>query len=351
MSLIEQKSQVFSEGNPQISVVIPAYNEPGNLLRLYTELTEVLSSLNMSWEIIFVDDGSEDKTWEEIISIYTTDMRVKGIRLSRNFGHQYALLAGLSQAMGEAVITMDADLQHPPKVIPMLVGEWHKGKKIVHTIRLDPKDLPFLKKFTSKLFYKVFAFLSGVKIDQGMADFRLLDRQVVNEILRLREGGLFLRGLVQWVGYPSSKIEFQGRSRFSGESKYKFRKMLKFAWMGITSFSIIPLRLGIILGLLTSTVAFYQLLDAIYAKFFTDKAVPGWASMIGMVSLLFAVLFVLLGIIGEYIARILEEVRGRPRFIISEQVGLGENFGEDHSSSGAGYVALPGGDRRSERKP
>lgn len=351
MILKNQNSQIVDEGNPKISVVIPAYNEPGNLHRLYTELTEVLSSLNMSWEIVFVDDGSEDKTWEEIVSIHTADTRVKGIRLSRNFGHQYALLAGLSQATGEAVISMDADLQHPPQVIPTLVDEWHKGRKIVHTVRLDPKDLPFLKKLTSKLFYKIFTLLSGVKMDQGMADFRLLDRQVVNEILRLREGGLFLRGLVEWVGYPSSKIKFQGRSRFSGESKYKFRKMLRFAWMGITSFSIIPLRLGIILGLLTSMGAFYQLIDALYTKFFTDKAVPGWASLIGMVSLLFGILFVLLGIIGEYIARILEEVRGRPRFIISEQVGSGENSGADRSSSSDGYVALPAGDRRSDRKP
>jgi len=164
-----------------------------------------------------------------------------------------------------------------------------------------------------------------VNLSSGMADFRLLDRQVVDELLRLKESGLFLRGLMQWVGYPNSKVEFRCRNRFSGASKYNFRRMLKFAWTGIISFSTIPLRMGIIIGLLTSLVAFSQLAEALWTKLFTDRAMPGWASIIGIQSLLFGVLFILLGIIGEYMARILEEVRQRPRFIVSEMVGFSIN--------------------------
>lgn len=271
-----------------------------------------------------MDDGSQDKTWIEIMSLCKTDTGVRGIRLSRNFGHQYALFAGLSQAKGEAVITMDADLQHPPQVIPLLVDEWEKGNKIVHTVRLDPKDLSFLKKVTSKLFYRTFSFLSGVRIDPGMADFRLLDRQVVDEMLQLKETRLFLRGLVQWIGYPSSKIEFQCGDRFSGKSKYSFYRMLKFAWSGITSFSVVPLRLSILLGLVSSLFACYQLADTLYTKLFTNIAPPGWASISGFMSLLFGILFVLVGILGEYIARIHEEVRSRPRFVISDRIGYEE---------------------------
>ncbi|MDZ7343956.1 MAG: glycosyltransferase family 2 protein [candidate division KSB1 bacterium] len=320
-----------NRATPVLSVVIPAYYEEGNLQRLYDELTQALSTAALTYEIIFVDDGSADATWQEIAALHLHDSRVKGLRLSRNFGHQYALFAGLSASRGQAVVTMDADLQHPPAVIPELLKEWRKGMKIVHTIRNDHETISWGKKLTSKIFYKLFSFLSGVQLSSGMADFRLLDRQVANELLKLKEGGLFLRGLVQWVGYPSSKVEFQCRDRFAGKSKYNFRRMLKFAWAGITSFSIKPLRLGILIGFLTSLLAFYQLGEAIYIKFFTTKAVPGWASIIGIQSMLFGVLFVFLGIISEYIARILEEVRQRPRFIVSETVGFSPD-GATHSS-------------------
>ncbi|MCI0551030.1 MAG: glycosyltransferase family 2 protein [Anaerolineae bacterium] len=306
---------------PLLSIVIPAH-EAENLHRLHLELSHALALTEMIYEIILVDDGSRDATWEVITALSFQDRRVKGLRLSRNFGHQYALFAGISAASGQAVITMDADLQHPPTVIPELLREWRKGVKIVHTVRLDHDEISWSKKFTSKIFYKVFSFLSGVHLSAGMADFRLLDRQVVNELLRLKEGALFLRGLVHWIGYSNSSVPFQCGSRSSGVSKYNFRRMLKFAWTGITSFSIIPLRMATIIGLLTSLVAFYQLIPTFWAKFVTHQAVPGWASIIGLQSLLFGVLFFLLGIQGEYMARILEEVRQRPRFIVSESRGF-----------------------------
>jgi len=314
-----------------LSIIIPVYNEAGNLDKLIRELGEALASLEVDWEIIFVDDGSSDDTWALIEKLNGLDSRIKGLRLSRNFGHQYALLAGLANGSGDALITMDGDLQHPPAIIPELVNEWRHGNMVVQTRRIDPPSLPFLKKLSSKLYYWIFSFLSGVKIESGMADFRLLDRRVVRDILEFSEEGLFFRGIAQWVGYRSAKVPFTSNARFSGTSKYSLKKMLKLAWNGITSFSIVPLRLGIFLGLITSLIAFAEIIYAIGVKIFTDSAVPGWASAVSVLSFLFGVLFILLGVVGEYIGRILVEVRQRPRYLIAEQAGL-KNFIRDRQA-------------------
>ena len=316
---LSQRDGLNEQALPKVSVVVPAYCEQGNLTRLHEEVVAVLADI--TWELIIVDDGSTDDTWSKILALHREDPRVKGLRLSRNFGHQYALFAGLANTVGQAVITMDADLQHPPAVIPQLLKHWREGSKIVHTVRIDHETIPWMKKFSSRMFYRIFSYLSGSDLSAGMADFRLLDRQVVDELLQFNEGHLFLRGLIHWVGYPSSKLEFRCRDRFSGRSKYNLRKMVKFAWTGVTSFSIVPLRLAIVLGLVTSLIAFCGLVYAIVGKLL-GKAVPGWASTIGIESLLFGILFIILGIIGEYIGRILEEVRRRPRFIIDERVGF-----------------------------
>jgi dolichol-phosphate mannosyltransferase len=305
---------------PALSIVVPAYNEQGNLFKLCAELAKVLSALELTWEILFVDDGSTDDTWKDIESLYKDDPRVHGIRLSRNFGHQNALIAGLSYAGGRAVISMDADLQHPPDVIPLLVDEWRKGYKIVKTVRRDPENISAFKRWTSRLYYRLFSYLSGVEIQSGMADFRLLDRQVLGELLQFKEEGLFLRGLIQWVGYPSSNVVFDCGTRFSGATKYTLKKMLRFAWHGISSFSLVPLRVGILLGLFSSAIAFIGVFYAILSKLFDGHTVPGWASSLAIISFLFGVLFVFLAILAEYMGRILEEVRGRPRFIVSERL-------------------------------
>ena len=321
ISLHAQHNGPDPRKTPLVSIVVPAFCEEGNLPTLYDELLPVLNKAVGSWELLIVDDGSTDGTWREISGLHRRDPRVKGLRLSRNFGHQHALLAGLADAAGQAVITMDADLQHPPTVIPQLLAQWQEGSKIVHTVRIDHQNISWIKRITSKTFYRIFSYLSGVNLSAGMADFRLMDRQVVDEILQLGEGGLFLRGLVQWVGYPSCHVQFKCRERFSGSSKYNFRKMLKFGWTGITSFSLIPLRLAIIFGVGTSLIAFCGLVYAVVGKV-SGRAVPGWASEVGVESFLFGMLFIILGIIGEYIGRILEEVRRRPRYLIHQRVGF-----------------------------
>mgnify|MGYP001825491606 CR=1 FL=1 len=306
----------------EISIVIPAFNESQNISVIYQELENIFRSNDSTWELIFIDDGSTDNTWSEIERLHGIDQSVCGLRLSRNFGHQYALFAGLNAAHGNAVISMDADLQHPPSIVPELISEWRKGNKIVNTIREDAANLSFFKKITSKIFYRVFSYLSGVKLEQGMADFRLIDRQVLDQILQFKEEGLFLRGLVRWVGYPSTSITFQCADRFSGVSKYTTYRMLKFAWHGISSFSIVPLRIGIAIGILTSLLSLYFLLEAIYANYVLGTTVPGWTSTIGVISLLFGILFIFLGLLGEYIGRILVQVRGRPLYLVSKTVGV-----------------------------
>jgi glycosyltransferase involved in cell wall biosynthesis len=311
-------SQSSDRTAPAISAVVPAYNESGNLPELYRRVRDVLDGLGRSWEIVFADDGSVDATWATIRELSGRDCRVRGVRLSRNFGHQYALWAGLRHARGRAVITLDADLQHPPELIPELVAAWDAGARIVHTVRRDGRHVSRFKAATSRLYYRLYSRLSGVDIDPGMADYRLLDRSVVDGLAQFQEDGLFLRGLVQWVGFPSAKIPFECGERFSGTSKYTLRKMLRLAWHGISSFSNVPLRLAIGLGIFTSGLAFLELVYAVTARLFWGHTVPGWASAVSLVSLLFGILFILLGILGEYIGRILIEVRARPRYLVAE---------------------------------
>ncbi|HVY66606.1 MAG TPA: glycosyltransferase family 2 protein [Gammaproteobacteria bacterium] len=303
-----------------ISIVVPAYNEERNLEVLHRRVAEIMDGVvgRDDWELIFVDDGSADATWAAISVLNSNDARVRGVRLSRNFGHQSALMAGLAAARGQAVIMMDADLQHPPELLPDLVAKWREGYQIVHAVRRDPPNLSWFKRKTSRAYYKLFAFLSGVEIEPGAADFRLLDRQVLDEILQFEEEGLFLRGIVHWVGYATASVPFDCGERYAGSSKYNLTKMLQLGWHGVSAFSLVPLRIGIVIGLISSTIAFLGVCYAILGKWLDKEAIPGWASSVAISSFLFGVLFVFLAVLAEYVGRIAVEVRRRPRFLVRE---------------------------------
>jgi glycosyltransferase involved in cell wall biosynthesis len=307
-----------------ISIVVPAYNEERNIDFLYTRLRDELAALfdgrdSADWELIVVDDGSTDGTWDRVATLSASDARVRGVRLARNFGHQSALLAGLCAAGGEAVISIDADMQHPPEVVPLLIEKWREGFQIVHGVRRDPPSASRFKRFTSRLYYRLFSYLSGVRIESGAADFRLLDRQVLDEILKFKEEGLFLRGIVHWVGYSTASVPFDCCERHAGTSGYSLRKMLALAWHGISAFSLVPLRIAVLIGLFSSALAFLGVGYAIVGWWLDrDAGVPGWASTIAIMSFLFGVLFVFLAVLAEYVGRIVVEVRGRPRFLVRQ---------------------------------
>jgi glycosyltransferase involved in cell wall biosynthesis len=303
-----------------ISIVIPAYNEERNLDALYPSIRDVLDTQvgDSDWELVIVDDGSADSTWKLIGALSAADVRVRGVRLSRNFGHQSALMAGIAAARGRAVIMMDSDLQHPPSLLPQLIDKWRDGFEIVHTVRRDPPNVSWFKRTTSRLYYRLFTFMSGVAIEPGSADFCLLDRKVVDEVLKFEEEGLFLRGLIHWVGYATTTVPFECGERHAGTSKYNLSKMLTLGWHGMSSFSLVPLRVGIAIGLLSSTLAFLWTAYAIVGWWVDDAIVPGWASSVAVSSFLFGVLFVFLAVLAEYVGRIAVEVRRRPRFLVRE---------------------------------
>jgi dolichol-phosphate mannosyltransferase len=219
---------------------------------------------------------------------------------------------------------MDCDLQHPVEMIPVLLERWRAGFKVVKTLRQDDCHIGWFKRRTSHAFYRLFSALSGVRLQPGLADFRLLDRRALDELLRLSEEGLFLRGLTEWIGFPSCVIPYQAGQRACGQSQYSLKKMVRLAWNGVSSFSITPLRIGIIIGLIGSLVSLIGVFYAFFGKIFGRGIVPGWASTLMVISLLFFLLFVYLGVLGEYIGRIIIEVRHRPRFIVCETKGFGE---------------------------
>ncbi|MFH0865512.1 MAG: glycosyltransferase family 2 protein [Bacteroidota bacterium] len=304
-----------------LSVVIPAYNEEQNVAPLYQELTAVLKTTGFDYEIIFADDGSRDNTFEEIKKLSAQDPKVSGVSLSRNFGHQVAIMAGLQQAQGDLVVMMDADLQHPPEIIPRLLEEQKKGYDIVNTRRLDAKGTGALKKGSSKMFYGILNRLSDVRIEPAAADFRLLTRKAVDAFLQFEERDRFTRGLISWMGFRQSIIEYTASARHSGKSKYTLKKMLRFGMDGITSFSSKPLRISFYSGFILFIIG---LVYAVYAiiRHFSDDTVPGWTSILVSVLIIGGFQLLSLGIIGEYIARIFNETKARPIYFIKDKTSL-----------------------------
>lgn len=300
----------------KLSIVIPSFNEEGNISLLYNQILEAIGTFD--FECIFVDDGSKDSTFEEIKKLHITDGRVKGISFSRNFGHQIALTAGLNDAQGELMVMMDADGQHPPKVIIDLLEEQKKGYDIVNTRRLTTAGASTTKNITSKYYYKILNNLTDVKIEPASSDFRLMTRKAVDAFLQFEEKERFTRGLISWMGFNQSIIEYNAPERMTGNSKYTLRKMIRFAFVGITSFSSKPLKFSTYAGLFS---LFFGLFYSIYifVTFLLGETITGWTSLMLVILLLGGIQLLSLGVIGEYLSRVFIEAKKRPLFFIKDR--------------------------------
>jgi|SRR5215813_11306197 len=307
-----------------ISIVIPVFNEEGSLSELYRRITVVMKYMHLPYELIFVDDGSTDRSLEIMLELSEKDKDVKIIQLSRNFGHQLAIIAGIDYARGEAVIMMDSDLQHPPEIIEKLIEKWHEGNDVVYTCRDQTQDASLFKNFTAQCFYMLVNYLAEVNISTGTADFRLLDRRVVESLRTFEERSIFLRGLINWVGYRQASISYRADARYSGKSKYSFLRMLRFATHGITSFSSIPLYVSAFLGILISFCSFIYGTMIIYARLFTNRLVEGWTSVMVVLLFLGGIHLITLGVQGIYLGQVYKEVKRRPRYLIRRVYGTGQ---------------------------
>jgi glycosyltransferase involved in cell wall biosynthesis len=308
----------------RLSVAIPVLNEEANISALHEAIVRELSSIEGDVEILFVDDGSTDETAARIVEENRRDPRVKLLCLSRTFGHQVALTAGMDHATGDAVIVMDGDLQHPPSLLPQLVAKWREGYDIVYTVRVTTERAGLLKRWSSALFYRLFRRLSGVDLPANAADFRLLDRKVVDAFRRIRERTRFLRGLTQWAGYRTTAIPFRADPRHGGESKYTWKRMLRFAAHGVISFSVKPLYAAIWVGLALALLGFLYLVYAAYSRFVSGNVVPGWTSLIMLFAIVGGIQLFLMGVIGVYVGTIYEEVKQRPLYLVKSALGVDE---------------------------
>jgi len=305
-----------------ISVVAPVFNEADGIRAFTDAVATELNRLTDVWEIVLVDDGSNDGTWDILQTLHAEDSRIKVLRFSRNFGHQLAITAGMQYAQGDAVIVMDADLQHPPALISQMVAKWKEGFGVVYTIRSYGNEIGWFKRITSNLFYRTLNFLSDTKLEPGASDFRLLDRTVLDQFNAMPENVRFIRGMIRWLGFRQTSIPFTAAPRFAGQSKFSLVKMFRFALEGITSFSVLPLRWITACGLTVATMSiFYAIYVLFEALVFGDTA-PGWASLIVAVSFLGGMQLTALGIVGEYVGRIYMETKRRPLFVVQEQFGF-----------------------------
>jgi polyisoprenyl-phosphate glycosyltransferase len=303
-----------------VSVVVPVYNEQDNIEVFYQEVLKYMEPLPYKLELVFIDDGSQDATPLVLDRIAKEDSRVRALILARNFGHQVALSCGLDHADGDCVITMDGDMQHPPEMLPQLITKWEEGFEVVQTIRISTEGVSWLKSFTSSLFYRLMNVMSNVKVQEGGSDFRLLDKKVVESFRLFHERARFIRGLVSAIGYRQVTMEFIAPKRFAGSSKFSVKKMLHFALDGITAFSKLPLRISFYLGLIFALSSFGLSGHVLYIKLVTNEAVPGWATISASILLLGGLQLLFMGVIGEYVGRIFEEVKQRPIYLIREEI-------------------------------
>jgi glycosyltransferase involved in cell wall biosynthesis len=303
---------------PDFSIVLPARNEAANIAPMVAALREVMAPLGR-FEIIYVDDGSDDGTLSALRAAAAADASVRYLSLTRNFGHEAALRAGLGHARGRAVIVMDADLEHPPALIPDLVKEWRRGFKIVTAQRVGYQvSVPWLKRATSRLYYRVLDTLGDIHIEPGSANFMLLDRLVVDAVNRIEDQDLFLRGVVRWLGYPLVSVPFRQSARQHGDSKYSLRRMIELAVTGIALHSVRPLRFAIWLALGFAALGGLFVVYSITSFLFVRHTVAGWTSIMAAIAILGAAQLLVLGIVGEYVGRILRETRKRPSYVVAE---------------------------------
>ena len=301
-----------------VSVVVPVFNEEEVLPLLYERLTATLAKTGMDWEIVFVDDGSSDRSWAMLAALQASDPRVVALSFSRNFGHQMAVSAGLDHARGDAVVFIDADLQDPPEVILQFVQRFREGYDVAYGVREQRLGESLFKRATAALFYRTIRRITSVDIPADTGDFRIVSRRVADALRTLPEKHRFIRGLVSWVGFKQIGVPYVRQPRAAGETKYPLRKMLRFASDAVTSFSTAPLRLATTAGVVASLFAFLYAAFAIVRKLVDGTTVEGWASLIVVVAFLGGLQLLALGIIGAYVGRIYEQIKDRPLYVIAE---------------------------------
>ncbi|MBI2606362.1 MAG: glycosyltransferase family 2 protein [Deltaproteobacteria bacterium] len=312
--------------SPKHSIVIPVFNEAQGIEPLFARMRAVADRITQTEradaEVIFVDDGSRDGSDEALDRLNQLDARFKTLHFSRNFGHQVAISAGMEWATGDTVTVMDADLQDPPELILEFLAKWREGFEVVYAVRRRREGETPFKLWTAKMFYRLIRKLTHFDIPVDTGDFRLMDRKAVDAFLRLPERNRFVRGLVAWVGYRQTGVLYDRESRKFGETHYPFRKMLRFALDGVTAFSSAPLQLAMYAGTFTAAASFIGILWALYARFFTRATIPGWTSIMIVVLFLGGVQLLALGIMGEYLGRVFDEVRARPLYFVGRSVGF-----------------------------
>lgn len=302
-----------------ISIIVPCYNEQDTIEIFYTEIKKIISKLsNYKFEIIFINDGSKDNTVQEVKRIREMDSRIALVNLSRNFGKEAALLAGLKYAKGDAAIVMDVDLQDPPSLLPELISNWESGYDVVYTRRTNRDGEPPIRSFFAKLFYKLINKMSDVEIVDGARDYRIMSRQVVDSLLAMNEKNRFSKGLFMWVGYDSKVIEFEHVDRSAGKTKWSFFKLFTYAIEGIVSFSNFPLRIASLMGGFISMIAFIFMMYIVIKTLILNNPVSGWASMTSIILFLGGIQLIVIGVIGEYLGRIFVEVKNRPSYFVKE---------------------------------
>jgi len=321
-----------------LSVVVPMYNEEEVIEVTYRRLKTVLDKLGETYEIVFVNDGSRDRTADIVRSLCAEDRRVKLVEFSRNFGHQIAVTAGMDHASGRTVVLIDADLQDPPELIADMVAKWREGYDVVYGKRIERKGESWFKKLTAAAFYRLLRSMTSVNIPVDTGDFRLMDRKVSDALTSMRERSRFIRGLVSWAGFKQTSVDYVRDERFAGETKYPLRKMIRLSLDAMTSFSTRPLKIASVLGFVLSAVGFVYLFVVLYQRLFTDTTTQGWTSMIAISLLFHGITLSLLGVLGEYIGRTYEESKGRPLYLVAEAVNFGEGTETSREREAAGTI-------------